>query len=192
MHLWAKLINNSVHVLIGSVWFSNLVDFFFWSRDFRIGSSRPCLVSSSLYNRFSKDHSLRQWQVNDHFHTNRHVQSNENLRGKKSLLVISQNRKRNHCSGVNIYLNHRLVYRDLNRWTPFITKFFGHGKNNRFDSFIYINNQYSIFFNHSRIKISKTKNMATVYRKCGVKPCFASHGLGLRTFIVEQTDLVNK
>ena len=85
-------------------------------------------------------------------------------------------------------------YKNLKSLDPIHRKILVHGGNNRFDSFMYTNNQYSSFSNHTHIKlikISKTKNMSTVNRKYWVTPCFVSHGFGLRTFIVEQNDSVN-
>ena len=69
------------------------------------------------------------------------------------------------------------------------------GKTINLDSFVYTNNQYRNFSNHTHIKLikkSKTKNISTVNRKYWVTPCFVSHGFGLRIFIVEQRDSVNK
>ena len=49
--------------------------------------------------------------------------------------------------------------------TRFIAGFHGHVENNRFDSFVYINTQYSRFSSHTHIKLkkkSKTKNMSVL------------------------------
>ena len=57
----------------------------------------------------------------------------------------------------------------------FIAEYYGHGENNLFDSFMYINEQYSSFFQsfeHQTDKEIQNKTMSTVNRMYGATPCF--------------------
>ena len=78
---------------------------------------------------------------------------------------------------------------------PIHRKIYGHGENNRFDSFVYTNKQYSSFFNH----IHKHQTYIEIQNKRHVnsEPKVLSNtmyrisGFGLRTFIVEESESVN-
>ena len=49
-----------------------------------------------------------------------------------------------------LWLNH------LKSLDPIYRRIYGHGQNNRFDSFVYTHKQYSsFFFNHTHIKLYK-------------------------------------
>ena len=81
---------------------------------------------------------------------------NLELHSYEFLLLVSPNK---------IGTNH--IRNILKSLEPFIAEFYGHGENNRFDSFVSTNNQYRSFSNHTRIKLikkPKTKTMSTVNR----------------------------
>ena len=72
MHFLALLIKVFVNIWIGPFgkFFSENI---FQAKIFEKG---PCNILTYLYNRVSQDNFLQQWQGNNHFHTNRHVQIN--------------------------------------------------------------------------------------------------------------------